>query len=252
MEGNLFTVTCPNCQKKFDVQVTSPGQSLACPFCNFIGQAKFQAPLQFQQQPQQVIQYQQPPQQVIQFQQQPQQEIQFQQQPQTEIQFQQQAPPMAAQPPTQKKSKKYLGILLAVIVVVIIVVAGAFYMSSTPSSEEENGELEIKRVFHEPQSPGTDDQVDFYAEIVNCPSTYEVEYNVEVYNEGVLGSYGEGDMYKVMGSKNLWGHAELFTSTGFDTGKEVRFYVEIFDGEEEPSSDPTPIMTSDIDSFIIG
>jgi hypothetical protein len=87
---------------------------------------------------------------------------------------------------------------------------------------------------------------------VNLPSTYEVEYNVEVYYEGVLGSYGEGDMYKVMGSKNLWGHSELFTSTGFDSGDEVRFYVEIFDGEEEPSPNPTPVMTSEIDSFIIG
>jgi hypothetical protein len=251
MEGNLFTVTCPNCQKKFDIQVTSQSQSLVCPFCNFIGQAKFQAPPQFQQPPQQVTQYQQPPQQVIQFQQQPQPEIQFQQQPQPEIQFQQQAQPMAAQPPTQKKSKKSLGILLAVIVVVILVVAGAFYISSTPSSEEENGELEIKRVFHEPQSPGTDDQVDFYAEIVNCPSSYEVEYNVEVYNEGVLGSISEGDMYKATGSEDLWQHAELFTSTGFDSGKEVRFYVEIFDGDSEPSSDPTPIMTSETDSFII-
>jgi hypothetical protein len=159
---------------------------------------------------------------------------------------------MAAPPPVQKKTKKPIGILLAVIVIVIIVVAGMLYISSTPSSEEENGELVIKRVFHEPESPDTDDQVDFYAEIVNLPSTYEVEYNVEVYNEGVLGSYGEGGMYKVMGSKNLWRHSELFTSTGFDTGKEVRFYVEIFDGEEEPSSDPTPVMTSDVDSFIIG
>lgn len=232
MEGNLFTVTCAKCQKKFDVQFMSQSQSLACPFCNFIGQAKFQAPPQYQQPPQQVIQ--------------------FQQQPQQEIQYQQQAQPMAAQQTTQKKSKKSLGILLAVIVVVILVVAGTFYISSTPSSEEENGELKIKRVFHEPSSPGTDDQVDFYAEIVNCPSSYEVEYNVEVYNEGVLNVHTQGDMYKATGSKNLWQHAELFTSTGFDSGKEVRFYVEIFDSESEPSSDPTPIMTSETDSFIIG
>jgi hypothetical protein len=159
---------------------------------------------------------------------------------------------MAAQSPAQKKSKKSLGILLAVIVVVIIIVAGAFYISSTPSSEEENGEFRIIRVFHEPESPGTDDSVDFYAEIVNCPSTYEVEYNVEVYYEGALHVHPQGTMYKARVSKNLWQHAELFTSTGFDTGDEVRFYVEIFDGEEEPSPDPTPVMTSDIDSFIIG
>jgi hypothetical protein len=59
-------------------------------------------------------------------------------------------------------------------------------------------------------------------------------------------------MFKATGFKNLWRHAELFTSTGFDSGDEVRFYVEIFDSEEEPSPDPTPIMTSETDSFIIG
>jgi hypothetical protein len=155
-----------------------------------------------------------------------------------------------AQSPTQKTPKKSLAILIAVIVVMLIV-AGTFFIFSTPSSNDEGGELEIIRVYHSPSSPGTDDDVDFFAEIVNCPSSYDIEYNVEVYNGSALNSHSQGKMYKAYGRKNTWQHAERFTSTGFNTGKEVRFYVEIFDTPQGPD-DRTPIMTSETDVFIIG
>lgn len=214
MQPSQLQVICPKCQNRLYVQLTDQTQGFTCPFCNFYGRVSFQAP-------------QQPP------------------------QYQQPMQPIATQPPIQKEGKKSPAIIIGVIVIVaIIIMAGVIYVLFL-GAEEDEGELEIKRVYHEPLSPGTDDQVDFYAEIVNCPSSYEVIYNVEVYNGSHLTSHGSGNMYKVLGSKNLWRHSELFTSTGFDTGKEVRFYVEIFDEDWDPDLEQTPVMTSETDSLII-
>jgi hypothetical protein len=227
MQPSQLQVICPKCQNRLYVQLTSQTQGFTCPFCNFYGRISPQAP-------QQPPQYQQP-----------------QQYPQQYQQPTQPTLPIPTQSPIQKEGKKSPAVIIGIIVIVaVIIIAGVLYVLLT-GEEDEGGELEIKRVYHEPLSPGTDDQVDFYAEIVNCPSSYDVVYNVEVYNGSQLTSYGEGTMYKASGSKNLWRHSELFTSTGFDTGKEVKFYVEIFDVDWDPELEQTPIMTSEIDSLII-
>ena len=187
------------------------------PFGNFYGQARIQAP----QQPQFYRQYQHP------------------------------AQPMATQPPTQKEGKRSPTIYIAISVIVILIIARTIFILWTPSSDEEGGDLEIKSVYHEPLSPGTDDTVDFYAEIVNCPSSYEIIYNIEVYNGSRLAMSGRGNMYKAWGSKNLWQNSELFTSTGFDSDREVRFWVEIYDEDWDMDIEQTPVLTSEIDSFII-
>lgn len=214
MQTTQVQVTCPKCQNRLNVQVTNQVQGFVCPFCNFYGQVSLQAP----QQP---------------------------------GQYQQSAQPVTVPPPTKKEGKKSPIIYIAIIVIVFLVLAIAIFILQSPSSDEEGGPLEIKRVYHSPLTPGTDDVVDFYAEIVNVPSSYEVIYNIEVYNGSSLTMSAHGNMYEAWGSKNLWQTAQLFTSTGFDSGKEVRFWVEIYNVNWNPDTDQTPVLISETDSFII-
>ena len=151
--------------------------------------------------------------------------------------------------PMAKERKSYSTIIIAV--VVIILFSSAFVIIFDPFAEEE-GEPEIIRVYHDPPSPGTDDTVYFYAEITNCPaSLYDVIYHVEVYNGSIFSSSSGGGMYKSGGLKDHWTHAEMFTSTGFNSGYEVRFWVEVFDKNRGADDEFGPILTSEIDSFII-
>ncbi|UCG68861.1 MAG: hypothetical protein JSV09_13875 [Thermoplasmata archaeon] len=165
---------------------------------------------------------------------------------------QQQAYPRATPPPAQKKAKRSPTTYIVIVVIIFFLLISVILILRTPSSdEEEGGLLEIKRVYHEPLSPGTDDSVNYYAEIVNVPSSYEVVYNIEVYNGSSRTMSARGNMYKAWGSKNTWQTSQLFTSTGFDSGKEVRFWVEIYNVNWEPDTDQTPLLTSETDSFII-
>ena len=153
-----------------------------------------------------------------------------------------------ASPSGKSRSKS---VVIAVVIVLILIIASFIFIFAL-SPGDEDGELEIIRVYHEPSSPGTDDIVDFFVEIANCPSSkYEVVYHVDVYNGSTLTSYGSGNMYTVFGSKDTWGHSEDLTSTGFNSGYEIRFWVEVFDKNRGPGEDLTPLLTSETDSFFI-
>ncbi len=211
MEEKTVQMICPNCQNRFYVRVTSPNQGLVCPFCNFQGYIKTQALGQPTQ------------------------------------------PTTAYIPPSSKRTKNYLIPILAIVFIIILILAGTFYFLGDDSSpkEQEGGEMEIIRVWHEPDFPDTDDEVHFYAEIVNCPSSYDILFNISVYEGDSLKMYMKGWMQKKSG--DIYERIEDFTDTSYDSGREVRFWVEIYDVEYIylENRDTPPILTSETDIFII-
>jgi hypothetical protein len=158
---------------------------------------------------------------------------------------------VSPQPLPPKKASRVPYGIITIVLIVVILAAGLAYFLLGDSTSETKGELEIKDVYHEPLEPDTDDIVYYYIEIFNSTSSHHIVYKEEVYNGSRHISSGSGDLARGSSSKTLYSHSTFMTDYGYETGYEVQFWVEIYDENWDPESNQIPVLTSEVDSFII-